>query len=590
MGHELYFTAENCKICGATATKRKSRIIHLGVKHEMVLPYILKVLARNKELTDRGESPEFPIKTEEHDESDDNNQSLVIDENPVENSRVIYSEADVGVIDENSIKVEMGEVSEEPIGDESPHCKEPENDSMKILPVLPTRTKNGATEAWITPNRDKEELIPKLVIKKPKEETWTKPQTIPPSSNSDSSNMETTADEEIDFVHPDSLGSSCLMCGATESTEHDLLTHYCSHFDTQLRDIANQGVDEEQKCRECKKMLGNNKRRLYHFGVKHLKVITLINQELKKRKDLEKQKEDSLPTNTLVDEVLEEDDDFEITYDDQPVKVDKSLDEPKRTIILKTPRDLQLTPESSPEKIENHTPIVKVGNIQSLPSIQRESLTGEDIKLVNSRTNLVPSSLILAQNSNQDSLSKSINQTEESFQCKYCDKSTKTNRLLSIHLIAVHFKKDILSKFGTQDNACEVCGKVLANVDGLAFHLGLDHDVLQIIIKNKEKNGDNSENPITSTHVNGEHSIEEEEEMEVEDEAILEEEESRLNTNITNPSECLSPSESLKCPLKCSVPLKGQADLITHFRSIHGFSNDIISKILKSRPELGFTF
>ena len=30
-GHEEYFTEENCKLCGATATKRKSRIIHLGV-------------------------------------------------------------------------------------------------------------------------------------------------------------------------------------------------------------------------------------------------------------------------------------------------------------------------------------------------------------------------------------------------------------------------------------------------------------------------------------------------------------------------------------------------------------------------------
>merc|ERR1712226_607526 len=43
-GHEEYFTAENCKLCGARATKRKSRIIHLGVKHELVLPYIQEIL------------------------------------------------------------------------------------------------------------------------------------------------------------------------------------------------------------------------------------------------------------------------------------------------------------------------------------------------------------------------------------------------------------------------------------------------------------------------------------------------------------------------------------------------------------------
>jgi len=43
-GHEEYFTQENCKLCGARATKRKSRIIHLGVKHELVLPYIQEIL------------------------------------------------------------------------------------------------------------------------------------------------------------------------------------------------------------------------------------------------------------------------------------------------------------------------------------------------------------------------------------------------------------------------------------------------------------------------------------------------------------------------------------------------------------------
>merc|ERR1719340_419409 len=55
-GHEDYFTMENCKLCGAKATKRKSRIIHLGVKHELVLPYIEEVL-KNKDIaavTDEG--------------------------------------------------------------------------------------------------------------------------------------------------------------------------------------------------------------------------------------------------------------------------------------------------------------------------------------------------------------------------------------------------------------------------------------------------------------------------------------------------------------------------------------------------------
>ena len=40
-GHEQYFTDEKCILCGVKLSKRKSRIIHLGVKHEAVLPFIL---------------------------------------------------------------------------------------------------------------------------------------------------------------------------------------------------------------------------------------------------------------------------------------------------------------------------------------------------------------------------------------------------------------------------------------------------------------------------------------------------------------------------------------------------------------------
>merc|ERR1711892_648097 len=99
-------------------------------------------------------------------------------------------------------------------------------------------------------------------------------------------------------------------------------------------------------------MLGNNKRRLYHFGVKHLQVLPLINQELRKRKATEVNTLPKEDPNSLVDEIVEEDDDFEITYDDQPKSsTEKNSDEKRRTILLKTPKELQSILEISPEKL-----------------------------------------------------------------------------------------------------------------------------------------------------------------------------------------------------------------------------------------------
>ena len=54
-GNENYLTDNNCKLCGATATKRKSRIIHLGVKLELVLPFISKVLKSRDQIEENKE-------------------------------------------------------------------------------------------------------------------------------------------------------------------------------------------------------------------------------------------------------------------------------------------------------------------------------------------------------------------------------------------------------------------------------------------------------------------------------------------------------------------------------------------------------
>ena len=41
-----------------------------------------------------------------------------------------------------------------------------------------------------------------------------------------------------------------------------------------------------------------------------------------------------------------------------------------------------------------------------------------------------------------------------------------------------------------------------------------------------------------------------------------------------------------KCPLKCSISFSDKPELLNHFKSIHGFSNEIIQKVLKAHPRL----
>ena len=42
----------------------------------------------------------------------------------------------------------------------------------------------------------------------------------------------------------------------------------------------------------------------------------------------------------------------------------------------------------------------------------------------------------------------------------------------------------------------------------------------------------------------------------------------------------------IKCPLKCSTPISGHSELLSHFRVVHGFNSDIIEKVLKAHPQL----
>merc|ERR1719266_3268025 len=107
-GHEEYFTEENCKLCGATATKRKSRIIHLGVKHELVLPYIQEVIKMRGE---QNEDEEDVVQVKEEEVVDDKDQeveelgdsSLDVKEESEEEDLVVRMDEDVVQVKEEEV-------------------------------------------------------------------------------------------------------------------------------------------------------------------------------------------------------------------------------------------------------------------------------------------------------------------------------------------------------------------------------------------------------------------------------------------------------------------------------------------------------
>lgn len=46
-------------------------------------------------------------------------------------------------------------------------------------------------------------------------------------------------------------------------------------------------------------------------------------------------------------------------------------------------------------------------------------------------------------------------------------------------------------------------------------------------------------------------------------------------------------AKMFKCPLKCSSSFSDRQELLSHFKSVHGFSNEIITKVLRAHPQLG---
>lgn len=586
-GHEDYFTLENCKLCGAKATKRKSRIIHLGVKHELVLPYIEDVL-KSKGIVTGGDPHDIDELPETKDEvigEDEEEEELEMKQEVVD-ERVLNTIVKSGEMDSSNASPEDSKVN--PIRIKTINLKNFKNKDAQIreealikkefngtpepMPMKKIKTeedqearrtptqmliKNQNKEVWITPSKSKEEIFERRSNQYKNNDNQGKSYHLDKLFNETSNNTSDELNEnDFDEVTVDNLGLVCKICNTTETSDHELLTHYCSHFNDELKLIAEKMIDEDHKCIECHKMLGNNKRRLFHFGVKHLKVIPLINRKLngKKANDETSSRYSQKAAVEEPTEDLTEEDDFEITFD-QPMKIVEehaaykdAIPPPKKKPELKpkhsNPRVCELcgckrntnsnlllhyTKQHFMQDIKNrfghllvenrcticdemidvtmknvgeaekwihlghkhgktNQILREMGRTQIIIKEKRDSSLVHTVDPVIETKILEPVHHTEVFQSSEDEISASPPQPEpEVFSCPLCDKTTKNQTLLDLHLIAIHFKKEILQKYGNAENTCELCNKTFPNADGFAFHLGQDHNLLRLIMQNRAK-------------------------------------------------------------------------------------------------------
>ena len=320
----------------------------------------------------------------------------------------------------------------------------------------------------------------------------------------------------------DSLGLTCLLCPTTEVTPHEMLTHYCSHFTPELRTIAEKNIDDEHKCRECGKMLGNNKRRLLHFGVLHLHVLPLINHQLSLLPPPEEEQEDTL-----------EEDDFEVTLDTVTESPTKKASPQKTRKMSGNPRTCEICGVKRNTNANLLRHYSREHFAESLKTQFSDLMSGSECRLCgevvdcsarqvgeaekwvhlgvrHGKTNLLLEQLghtqVLVKEKGEAVETNGVAaaslqtarqlldtssppppppESPELFSCDLCDKKTKNQSLLNLHLIGIHFKKDILASYGNPANVCKVCGKTLPNPDAFAFHMGQDHDLLEHMIKKR---------------------------------------------------------------------------------------------------------
>ena len=115
--------------------------------------------------------------------------------------------------------------------------------------------------------------------------------------------------------------------------------------------------------------------------------------------------------------------------------------------------------------------------------------TGATVEITPATTMVNNVNNVHQESMDEDKMSTSVNAPVQSssppveYNCPMCEKTTKNQNLLDLHLIAIHFKKELLLKYGNPENNCELCNKTFQNVDAFAFHIGKDHDLLKVIMQ-----------------------------------------------------------------------------------------------------------
>merc|ERR1711972_1219181 len=134
------------------------------------------------------------------------------------------------------------------------------------------------------------------------------------------------------------------------------------------------------------------------------------------------------------------------------------------------------------------------------------------------------------------------------FVCFKCGAKRRGMKELYGHYSLQHFSKELMEEFGVQKKcSVEDCGKVCENGTTWISHLGQEHPA------------------VVDKHIP---------------------EKFWINEDGTKLESKEKPRAVLKCPLKCSTPFSEQMELLTHFRVVHGFNNEIIKKVLKAHPQL----
>ena len=359
-------------------------------------------------------------------------------------------------------------------------------------------------------------------------------------------------------------------------------------------------------------MLGNNKRRLLHFGVHHAHVLPLVSSHLRSLGPQEEEREE---------------DGFEVTLDpvvDSPVKAAKET--PKALKEMKIVRKASGTPRTceicgvkrntnanllrhySREhfvlEIEEsyahlmvgatcslcHTVVdctargvgdaekwVHLGVRHGVTNTLLQQQGWNPVHLRDKQENgavatPAPAVAVVATNGVAKALPTTPSppppppESPELFSCDLCDKKTKNQNLLNLHLIAMHYKKEILASYGNPEHQCKVCRKILPNADAFAFHIGQDHNKLAEFVKKNPGKAKLTNGETVNGEFGGQLALVVTGEMHSAVEKFL-----PVENHLPSPTTSI-PKKSLLCPLKCPINFHTEQELTDHFRIQHGFS------------------